>query len=370
MSWVGLFSSRLQRYYFAFFVIGFFTVMAGPLLPWFAERFRLLPSQTGTLFFAQFTASTLGAVLSGFNSRLASRGGVALIGLAVLAIAIGDWPMIIAGFALGGLGFGLAIPVINMAVANEDGGGPRAVSLLNAFWGIGAFMAPLVLEGTLAKKMAMLTVAALALLATAMLPKPGLPLFRPQGKGGFQLLPFVTFSCMMFLYIGTESTAGGWIPSLAAASLSTRIPAASAFWGALVIGRLLAPSVLTRWSARSVIFAGLAIAGSALFGLWKMPLLPLWLPAMVAGLGLAPVFPTMLPLFLNRIPVQALGICFATGGMGGATLPWLSGYVATISGHVRDAFTIALMATLVLFILIFVSSRNPLVKPELTDNSG
>src|SRR5258706_6312019 len=115
----SLFTPRLLRYYFAFLIIGFFTVMAGPLLPWFAARFTLKPSQSGALFFAQFTASTVGALLSGFIPRIAPRAGVALIALASAAVTFGDWPLAIAAFALGGMGYGLAIPIINMSVAEQ-----------------------------------------------------------------------------------------------------------------------------------------------------------------------------------------------------------------------------------------------------------
>jgi MFS transporter, FHS family, glucose/mannose:H+ symporter len=355
----NLFTARLLRYYFAFLLIGFFTVMAGPLLPWFAQKFSVTPSQSGTLFFAQFAASTAGALLSGFSPRLASRSGMLFIAVAALAATSGNWPITVAAFAIGGFGFGLAIPVINMAVADETAGDPRALNMLNAFWGLGAFLAPLLLERSSAKDAVLIGFALLTIVGAASLPsvRDAQVLDTAVQKDSFWAV--TSFSVVAFLYIGTESTVGGWIPTLAAMGSRSWIPAASAFWGALVAGRLLAPALFGRISARAVLFGGTTVAAISVLALWRFPGNQLFIMAMLAGLSLAPLFPTLIAVYSRGLSKPSAGVCFAIGGMGGAILPWAAGYLASSGTSIRTAFMVPLIGLAALFAMVLAPERRP-----------
>jgi cyanate permease len=132
-----------------------------------------------------------------------------------------------------------------------------------------------------------------------------------------------------FLYVGTENSLSGWLPSyLSGLGWSARAAAAAqaGLWAAVLAGRLMAPFALRRAGARGWMLFSLMMALAGILLLISTP----WRPAQLggvglAGLGLAAVFPTSVALYLERAGgrvVPATGFVFACGALGGATVPW------------------------------------------------
>ena len=169
---------------------------------------------------------------------------------------------------------------------------------------------------------------------------------------------------LFFIYVGTETSFGGWIASYARRldsgqhSFWAMMP--SFYWGALLAGRLLAPVALRFISAPTVAKNGLILAllgGSAIVAAHGMGLLIVG--SVLAGLGLASIFPisvSLLPGWFGESANRASGAVFASGNTGGAVLPWLVGVVSTQAGSLRFGFTVPLLGAAAM--LIFYLSES------------
>jgi fucose permease len=70
--------------------------------------------------------------------------------------------------------------------------------------------------------------------------------------------------------------------------------------------------------------------------------------AFLAGLGLAPVFPTTLAIFARYFGDRAerlIGTLFVLASLGGATLPWLVGFLSSRYGGLRIGLIVPLIGT-------------------------
>ncbi len=143
-----------QRYLlvllFAGFVLtGVEITVAGPMLPLFISRWSLTDSRAGIFFTLEFACSLGGVWLSSlishyFGSRTSLVLGYLIIGGGLATLNSSS--ILVTQFALAalGTGYGLVVPVTNLAVA-EIGGARSAslVSLVNFAWGVGSFACPL-----------------------------------------------------------------------------------------------------------------------------------------------------------------------------------------------------------------------------------
>ena len=135
-----------------FIVLGVVTTLLGPTLPLLAVRWSLSTVQQASLFFWQFVPSTIGTLLSGAllarrSFRFAVVLGVSLCLLGVAALIWSNWNLGRLAIACYGVGLGIALPVLNLAVAEANRTRRAAsVSLLNFSWGIGAICGPVLLR--------------------------------------------------------------------------------------------------------------------------------------------------------------------------------------------------------------------------------
>ncbi len=364
-----------------FFLIGCATVLLGPLVPEMRGRWGATAGQVGWLFAAQFAVSSVTAVTAGFHLQRSLLAGYGLLAAGLALLAGGGWPLPVAAMSLVGAGLGFSIPATNLLVARaypERRG--AALSIVNLAWGLGATGCPLAFAAVRGRVDAVAVVWALAACCalTGVLLARELPAAQEQtGEGdGSSVVPLTRplaappphpgalqalLAGMLFLYIGVESTLGGWLVSLADAvgrerdALSMLI--GSGYWAALLAGRAAAPLVLRRTSETRLHAAAIALAalgaGAVLAAGSRGGLA---LAAAIAGLGLAPIF----PLIVSRLAAgggatRGSGWVFAVGGFGGAVLPWLAGRLAA-AGALRDGFWVPL-AGLGLMALLLVAHR-------------
>ena len=253
----------------AFVLTGTVTTLLGPLLPVLAARWSLDDARAGYFFTAQFAGSMLGVALSGmlvtrFGFARAVAAGLAAMAAGVGALGVAAWPAALLSVAGYGIGLGITIPATNLMVA--DAAPQRraeALNILNLAWGIGAVAAPPVfawfaargrVDGFLFSLAASLVVAMLAQVAfTPTLPtavpaqapsRPAAPVLRWRSPA------FLVYAALFFVYVGTENALAGWIAAFAqrldAAAIAASTPAF--FWAALLLGRAVAPLLLSRIS--------------------------------------------------------------------------------------------------------------------------
>jgi fucose permease len=178
------------------------------------------------------------------------------------------------------------------------------------------------------------------------------------------------FGGMMFLYSGTESAIGGWLaehvhrldPS------STRWTLAPTFfWGAVAGGRLLTPVWLRHRSEPALLMLGLALAAAGAFLIVLVPSFSMaFIAATLAGLGLAPVFPTTLTAMSKAVRPSRptwLGPLFALTGIGMASVTWAVGFVSTLTGSLRIGYLVT-CATIVLMLVLSAMRLRATSSPE------
>jgi len=381
--------SAVAVLYSGFFLCGIVTVLLGPLIPELAATWGVDHGELSSLFLAQFVASSVGAVLSTFHLRRGLVGGYALMALGLLTLTIGSWPLAPVAVALIGCGTGLAIPATNLWTAHTfTARRGAALALLNLFWGLGAVACPLLfaallgrfpaatLLGILAGLTALTALTAATLSATALAVGTRTPREergeKPArggdgaavGAPGVGLGVLILLASMLFLYIGVENAIGGWLVSLADQLGEERSAVSlligSGFWGALLTGRGLASWLLGRM-AEPVLYTaslGVAVAGTLVL-LGADSRAGIAAGAVVAGLGLAALFPLTVSLLAARTAAsgsRSTGWLFAVGGLGGAALPWATGRIAAGAGAFSRGFLIPL-AGLALLATLFVLDR-------------
>jgi fucose permease len=175
---------------------------------------------------------------------------------------------------------------------------------------------------------------------------------------------------LIFIYVGTETAASGWIASYAqrlhasTSGLETITP--SFFWTGLLIGRAAASAVLRHVSEAALVLISLFVAGAGLLVILAgSGLITVSFGANLAGLGLAPVFPTTYAIFTQRLRTQASqlsGFFFVVAGLGGAFIPWLVGFTSARLGDLRlgvfiPSFCVASMILLQIAVILALGPR-------------
>jgi fucose permease len=353
--------------YVGFVFTGIGTTLLGCVLPNLSTMWRMNDDQSGILFAAQFSGSALGALLVGNNfSASVERGYLLLI---ASALSIPFFPHFPEGprFFGFGLGLGLAMTATSMLIGTMYAGKRgSALSLLNGFWAAGAALCPALtslwisrwpptyLFLVLAVGMAVIFI----LIARSskanfqnIIPLPGI------GTRQRNLRVVFVFAILGSLYVGVESSIGGWMMTyvhrLPVANGTWAPAATSFFWAALLCGRMLAPIVLRQVSEAHLLNVSLAFAlvSAGLLVLSHSPITILFTAAM-AGLMLGPIFPLFLAkalASLNDSP-NAKWV-FSISGFGGAILPWITGKVSAQSGSLRIGLVVPVLALAAMIIL-------------------
>ena len=271
-------SAARQRYLlvllFAGFVLtGVEITVAGPMLPLFISRWSLTDSRAGIFLTLEFGCSLGGVWLSSllsssFGSRTPLVLGYLVIGGCLATLNSSSMAVAQLALAALGTGYGLVVPVTNIAVA-EIGGARSAslVSLVNFAWGVGSFACPpLVL---LALKNASLTkllyfFAGFGFLLAVSFLFSHFPESHAAASGsgtspsakGVGLLTTSTLAALFLLYVATETSFGSWaaahVKRLAVNGSGISTLAPMFFYGGLMAGRALAPFALAPVSSRSV----------------------------------------------------------------------------------------------------------------------
>lgn len=353
--------------YFGFVLTGIGTNLLGCILPALSGIWSLSDSRSGLLFAAQFAGSSTGALLmqSNLHKSLVRGYLLLIVGACFFALSRGHFsPFILFLF---GLGLGSAMTATSMLFGRMYATSRGAsLSLLNAFWGLGAVLCPLLATGW--ERFRSSNSIYLVLAFAAVLPlvvfgvysrylsglRDDLTVSRSVESKLSLLIPLAIFA---FLYVGVESSVSGWMMSYVhrlplASNLYAPI-ATSFFWIALLVGRALAPVAL-----KTISESGLLTIALCIFLASNVMLLMSYTPwmsiasASLAGLMLAPIF----PLCLSKVLAIASGPSesrwvFAISGLGGAVLPWMTGQVASIRGSLRVGLTVPLLAGCIMLLL-------------------
>ena len=336
----------------AIFVYGMIAAMLGTILPELSERFRLTPTQNGTIA----TVQALGLIIASLcvGPLLDTQGDKVglILGLGSIAAALFLLPRaksygnILLLLFLLGMGGGIVVTGAN-ALANGVSGSQSAVvlNLVNLFFGLGGLATPFIAANIFKKNwvrlcytIAGLTVAALAVQVFAKMPAPtGNAQFLLAQVGPILGKPVIfMLGLFLFLYITCEVGVWNWLPRHL---IAQGIPESRAlnilslgFALGLLIGRVAISPVLAHAPAIEVTLgASIAMAITTFLMLQTNKPGMAFALVFIAGLSMAPVFPTTLAITGQAFPQMtgtALGFVITCGWVGLAVSSRIIGSIA------------------------------------------
>jgi fucose permease len=336
----------------AIFVYGMTAAMLGTILPDLSERFHLTPSQNGTIALAQalglvIASLAVGPLLDDEGKKVGLILGLAFMSAALLALprSSGFRSIVFLLFLLG-VGGGIVVTGAN-ALVSDVGEVHRAtaLNLVNLFFGLGGLATPFISANLFARNWVRLcyTVAALTVLTLCIQAATHIP--PPAGSGRFILADagpvlgrplLFLLGFFIFLYVSCEVGVWNW---LVRHLIAQGIPEPRAlnilslgFALGLLIGRLGVSPILFRVSAINVtLAASVAMAVTTFLMLRTSKPAAAFLLVFLAGLSMAPVFPTTIAIVGDAFPRMtgtAIGFVITCGWVGLAVSSRLIGTIA------------------------------------------
>jgi fucose permease len=336
----------------AIFVYGLVAATLGTILPNLSDRFGLTPSQNGGIAFAQalgliLASLAVGPLLDAEGKKVGLVLGLSLvlIALAALPRSSGYRTLVLLMFVMG-MGGGIVITGAN-ALASDMSGGHRGsvLNLVNLFFGLGGFVTPFLAANLFGKNWVRLcysiagfTAVTLAFEIATTMPAP-VAAHSSSFAGAAHLLQqpaLWLLGFFLFLYISCEVGVWNWLPQHL---IAQGIPKSRAlnvlsvgFALGLLFGRVLVSPVLIHVPATEVLmFASATMAVTTYFMLrTRKPGVALALVAM-AGVSMAPVFPTTLAVVGDMFPAvtgTAIGFAITCGWIGLAVSSRMIGGIA------------------------------------------
>lgn len=344
-----------SAYYLAFILLGLTISAEGPTLLKLSEHTSSTLGQISSIFLFGSFGYLVGSYISGrIYDRVPGHQFMAGI-LVLLGIVTALVPVVtslnvlliiilILGLAKGALDVGCN--TLLLWVHNETVG--PFMNGLHAFFGVGAFVAPLIVANVMKATNDIYWVYwsfAIAALPIAVfiwnLPSPPARATPEEHKATpLPVLPVAVMVLCFLLYVGAEAGYGNWIYTYAfKRNLGTEITAnylTSAFWGFFTVGRLLGILISTRARSLTILtvdFIG-CLASVGLILLFQESATVLWIGSILLGVSLASIFPTFLTLAEERMHVTGsmTGWFLVGGGLGGMLMPWLIGQAFVLAG--------------------------------------
>ena len=340
--------AKTAGYFAAFVVLGLVSAALGPTLPGLAEHTGTDLAEISVLFSAWALGYLLGSLLAGWlYDRVPSHPVLTVVLVTMTAVmALVPvipllWLLVVVMLLLGVAGGMLDVGGNTLLVwVHRDKVGPFMNGLHFCF-GLGAFLSPVIVAqavrigGSISWAywvLALLILPVLVWLARLRSPKPQIASKDdPATRVDHLLVALVAL--FFFLYVGAETSFGGWIFSYATGmGLADETKAAyltSAFWGALTLGRLLAVPIAARFKPAAMLVGDLAgcLVSVAVILLWPGAAAAMWIGALGLGLSMASIFPTVISLAESRMTItgRVTSWFFVGASLGSMTLPWLIG---------------------------------------------
>jgi fucose permease len=333
------------------FVYGMTAAMLGTLLPDLSARFKLAPKQNGTIAFCQALGLILASIGVGPLVDYEGKKVGLVLGLALIAVASALLPRstgfrsVASHLFLLGTGGGIIVTAANALGSDVDPAHrATALNLLNIFFGLGGFATPFILANLLAKNAARLCqlVAGLAILTIA------ISLLAPIPAAGAQSFVFAELgtvlgqpilwlcSLLLFLYVACEVGVWNWLVQHLIAQGIPQVRALNVlsfgFALGLLLGRLAASQILISVRGLTVTLAASILMAIVTFAMLQTrnPTVA-WILAFLAGMSMAPVFPTTVALIgdvFPRMTGTAIGIAITASWIGLAVSSRVIGSIA------------------------------------------
>ncbi len=336
----------------AIFVYGMTAAMLGTILPDLSARFRLTPKQDGTIAFCQALGLILASIGVGPLIDYEGKKAGLVLGLALSALAVALLPRskgfrsIAARLFLLGTGGGIIVTAANALGSDVDPAHrATALNLLNIFFGLGGFATPFVSANLLGRNSARLCHLIAGLVVVTMAVNLFAPIPSVTSAQTFVFLDLesilarpVLWLCalLLFLYVACEVGVWNWLVQHLIAQGVPQVRALNVmsfgFALGLLVGRLAASQILISVSGLTV-----TLAASVLMAILTFAMLQTrnpttaWIFTFLAGMAMAPVFPTTVALLgdvFPRMTGTAIGIAITSSWIGLAVSSRIIGSIA------------------------------------------
>ncbi len=323
----------------AIFVYGMIAAMLGSILPDLSKRFSLTPAQNGTIAMTQAIGLVIGSLLQGPLIDLQGKKVGMVLGLGLIALALFLLPRS-KGFSsirlymlILGVGGGIIVAGANALVNDVKTDNPTALfNGFNTFFGLGGIATPFIAANLLGGNSfrlcnltAALTVATLALHSATDMPLPtGVVQFQFSDVPALLANPGLFLPAMLlFLYVAAEVGVWNW---LVKHLIAQGIPEKKAlnilsfgFALGLLAGRLVVAVVPPIPATTLLMVSSIMIAITTYLMLQFKDANLAWAMVFLAGVAMAPVFPTALSLVGAKFPTgtaTAIGAAVTCGWLG------------------------------------------------------
>lgn len=356
--------------FLAFLGLGLSQVIVGPLLPSIQAEVPMSDWRAGLFGSSQFIGVLVAGLAGGYladrfgkKSFVLAASALLSLGLAGYTAAGSYWPLlaaaVVAGLGSGGYEVGVNALQADHADPADSGHG---MSVLHAFYGVGAVVGPFAVEAALRRgagwRPAMWAAAVAPLAVAALLAPQRLAPGRTApaagadaagGRAGLYRQPALWLCGLVFLaYVGVEMSVSLWIPTYwARRAPGSALPApltSAIFWATLTAVRFGSGRIADRMGHLRFLAAsaGAVVLLGGLWSAWSGPSFTLAAVVAIAA-ALAGVFPTAMAFATDRFPGrsgQVVGFLAVFVALGGFLLP--SGL-----GRLSDAFGIGVLPRVV-----------------------
>lgn len=377
----------------AYLAVGLGQLVVGTVMEPMVSEYGVQYGDGGQLVMNQFLGGMVGIMLAPWLIGRIGKKPLLLTALALMVVAQmiyflqPAWGVMLAVAPIAGFGFGTTEAVVGaFIIGSAFGNANVAMSRVEVFFGVGALLMPF--AGAALISSGHWIAAFLVVCVTAAITMVLWYLFWPKildrpfegsssGEAGGIREPnrrsrmiVVLAACSLFfaVYVGFEMSFVHYLPSLlvhnnglsdSMASLSL-----SVFWGAMVIGRIVSGHAADRWGGGAYMLitcvsaAVLFILLGGLESVWATFIL-----TFLAGLAMSGMFAIAL-VFANRavpgMTERTTSLLMASGGIGGALLPKLTGWFLDQNGTDATRWLFAGFAVMMLGVMVwaFLSAKS------------
>ena len=377
----SLHASASRRALAGFFVSGLLLSFLGAILPAWGYHLRPHFVTVGLYFLCVNIGLVIAVRVSrwalqrhGTGATLTMACFAAFVSLLALSLTTPPAPEWSRFPGLIGLGFGAAL--LNTATFHAISSAYRlnpaaTVNLAGTLFGLGSFLAPVLIAGTFGFYNVGLILFAVALVpgffaavySRTKFPVEPLVQERPSKDvlREFTVPSAVLLSLLLFFHFGNEWAIAGWLPLFLIGRLGmspTRaLVLVAAYWAALIIGRLIVQALLPRFSHRWML---LVSAVGALFGCLVLTFtnnhFGAWFGTLLVGFGFAPIYPLVVEKIGDRFPHYHPGFfngIFSFALTGGMLAPATLGFAGEYFG-IRVVMALPAIGTFIVVVLVVV----------------
>ena len=359
----------------AIFVYGMIAAMLGSILPDLSKRFSLTPAQNGTIAMTQAIGLVIGSLLQGPLIDLQGKKVGMVLGLGLIALALFLLPRA-KGFGsirlymlILGVGGGIIVAGANALVNDVKTDNPTALfNGFNTFFGLGGIATPFIAANLLGGNSfrlcnltAALTVATLALHSATDMPVPtGVVQFQFSDVPSLLSNPSLFLPAMLlFLYVAAEVGVWNW---LVKHLIAQGIPEKKAlnilsfgFALGLLAGRLVVAVIPPIPTNTLLMVSSIMIAVTTYLMLQFKDANLAWAMVFLAGVAMAPVFPTAISLVAAKFPTgtaTAIGAAVTCGWLGlVASSPIIGGVAGGEATGLKKALLLLPAAAALMFLV-------------------